>query len=252
MINAILLMAGDSSRFNKNKNSNINKNLYKFKDKEAFLYPLFSLTHNKNIFNIVIVTKENEIDLVKNIIKSNSSFLNKDNKLIHVIKGGLSRQESTFKALTYIRYNIHANENDLVLIHDAARIFLFNESIENSIKEFSLDKSLEATSLIKDSRDSLILDDGMIKYLNRDLIKIVLTPQVFKLEKIYKAHLNVNKLFTDDLSILLSYFINSNIKLIKDPNINIKLTLNEDLELINLLLNNDDFIRKLTNFDYNI
>lgn len=253
MTNVILLLAGDSTRFNCSTKNKINKNLIRINEKELFLYPLINLTHNKNIDNIVLVTKENEINLVKDIVFNNSPFLNNKLNNIYFIVGGKSRQESVFKALNFINKNFLDILDSLILVHDSARVLLFNESINLILNEFNLNTDLIGASLIKNISDSLITNiDNKLNYLDRDQVKFIVTPQVFKYKDLFNAHKETNKSFTDDLSLLLDFKKHANIKLITDPNINIKLTTQEDLELIKILLNNNNFISKLLKFDYNI
>ena len=65
-VSGILLIAGNSTRFN----GNTNKNLQEIDDKPIFLYSLDVFNSNKYIDNIFIVIKESEKETIGSVINN--------------------------------------------------------------------------------------------------------------------------------------------------------------------------------------
>ena len=63
-VTAIILVAGNSTRYGQNRN----KNFDKIQGKEVMLYSLEAFNKNDSIDNIIIGVKEEEIPIVKEII----------------------------------------------------------------------------------------------------------------------------------------------------------------------------------------
>ena len=101
----ILLAAGDSKRFN----SKTPKPFIKVAGKSLLEHSLIKFNKIKQVKKVVVV-----------INKKHSRFLNeiKSNNFSKIV-GGKTRQESTYKALQYIKKNRIKCTN--VLIHDSAR-----------------------------------------------------------------------------------------------------------------------------------
>ncbi len=101
----ILLAAGNSKRFS----HKIPKPFIKIAGKTILELSLIKFKNIKEIKNIIVVINKKHLKFVKNI---------KFKKFVKVI-GGETRQESTFKALKFIKRNkIKCSK---VLIHDSAR-----------------------------------------------------------------------------------------------------------------------------------
>ena len=122
-VTAIILAAGDSTRFGKKRN----KNFEKINGKTILSYSLRAFDKNKYIDDIILAIKEQELEEVKNIIKQENIIKN-----VKIICGGKTRNESVYNC-------IKAIDSDIVIIHDGARPIIkqdyINECIEN-INEF--------------------------------------------------------------------------------------------------------------------
>lgn len=229
MINAILLLAGSSERFN----SITPKQFIKIDGKELFLTPLFTFYKVEEIKNIVLVCQKERIDEVKSIVKK---YLDQNiyGKRIIYAEGGKTRQESSFNGLKAIEPLLNKNEDNYVLIHDAARV-LIDESIIK--KNIEIVKKHDAVTTFLPIYDSIIEtnETEIVKnYLNRDIIKQVQTPQSFKFDIIYKAHKKANKNYRDDASLI--YEEKLPIYLVEGNRLNFKITTKDDLELLKLIL----------------
>ena len=100
----ILLAAGDSSRFK----SNLPKPYQKIGEKTLIELSLNKIRQFKEFKKIVIVHNPTHIKFLKKINLKNISIIN----------GGKTRQQSTYKALNYLK---KCGSYDRVLIHDSAR-----------------------------------------------------------------------------------------------------------------------------------
>ncbi len=225
MTSAILLMAGDSLR----SESPIKKQFAKFNNKELFLYPLETFYSVEEISNIFLVGQKEDFDYINEVL-SNYNF---ENKEIYLLEGGSTRQKSVYNALKFI--NDHNIYTENVIIHDGARPLVSKKIILENLE--ALNNYLGTSTFLNES-DSLIAlnsKNEVENYLNREKIKKVQTPQAFKFDIIFQAHekymdVSVN----DDASLLLMEEIK--IKLINGSSLNFKVTSNEDLELLRLII----------------
>jgi len=209
MNSAIVLAGGKGERMQ----SETPKQFLLLNKKIILDYSINTLLKNKNIDEIVIVCHP---DWLKRINCNRTK----------VTIGGLTRTESVLKGLN--NCNSYC-EN--VIIHDSSRPFITNKLINKGLKLLS---SYDAAVPIIDIDDSLIQLKPKLKYLNRDNIKRVQTPQFFKYKKILAAHNFNKKSYTDDLSHLLNYFKDKSTisyKFFKGSKNNFKLTSKKDYNL---------------------
>jgi len=190
--NIVLVMAaGTGSR----AQSSIPKQFVKVKQKAIIAYVIENLCQIDNIDYIACVIAPECTDLYAEAIKD----LQKTpycSKILPVITGGTTRQESVFLGLKALK----SHHPDYVFIHDAARPNV-SEAIINSLIH-SLETSDAACPALP-MADSLRKKDGTI--IPRDDVYRVQTPQAFTYDKILAAHENVHHIkrhdFTDDIAI---------------------------------------------------
>jgi len=219
-VSGILLIAGNSTRFN----SNNNKNLERINNLPIFLYSLKVLDSNQYIDNIFLVVKEEEKDLISLELKSIEM-----SKEVFVIAGGATRQQSVFNALK-------ASNSDFVVIQDGARPMLKDEYINSSLSELV---NYAGTTIAVKSKDTIkIADDNdvVIETTKRQNTWIIQTPQCFDREVLLTAHVRQdgNPDITDDCMMLENE--GHKIKLIEGDYSNIKVTTKEDINIIKELI----------------
>jgi len=212
---ALLLLAGSSNRFH----DKTPKQFYLIKNKPLYYYPLKALNESKNIDEIIVLTLKDKIFEVFSFVKEN-----KLNKVKVVISGGNSRNESVRFGLNKIKEK--ANEDDIVLIHDAARAMLTSNDVDIAINET---KKKEATTFAIRSYDTLVKASNyqINQYLNRDEIFRIQTPQTFKFDLIFKAYQN-NKFTNDDTELV--FLLNKKVHLLKGSERLFKVTTKEDIK----------------------
>ena len=212
---AIILAAGQGERFG----TNLPKQFSLLNDKMIIDYSIETFETIKNINKIIIVTPE---EWVEKISKLHPKHL--------VIKGGTTRQESSFSALKKCPKN---TKN--VLIHDSARPFISKAIINKCLLSL---KNNSAVIVSKKSTDTIIrVKNGeIIKTEKREELFLNQTPQAFEYKTILNAHIKKTTITTDDFSLLK--INNIKCKIIEGPNYNIKITTKQDLKIAEALLHN--------------
>ena len=214
-ITAIIVAAGSGTRMGGVKN----KVFLELRGKTVIEHTLDTFKNCKEIDDIILVTRECDIELCK------------DFKDLKVIAGGKTRQESVYLGLC------EAKDADIVVIHDGARALISCEEIENAIDDA---KKYGASAVGVSSKDTLKMvdEDGFIvKTLNRETTYQIQTPQIFKKDEIKKAHEDAIKegfSGTDDCSLYEKYI--GKIKVTKGSYDNIKLTTPEDMVIAKNIL----------------
>ncbi|MCW3804448.1 2-C-methyl-D-erythritol 4-phosphate cytidylyltransferase [Plebeiibacterium marinum] len=134
--------------------------------------------------------------------------------------GGETRFESVRNGLESLK------EECLVGVHDGVRPFVSDQTLDNC---YGLALECDSAIPVVDAIESIrILDEGSSKAVDRDLYKMVQTPQVFKCSMLKKSYQEpYQKIFTDDASVF-EYF-GYPIFLAKGNRENIKLTTPMDL-----------------------
>lgn len=226
---AVLLMAGSSLRFN----GEVNKNFYEINEKPLFVYSLDVLYSHPLISRIIIVTKEDLVKSVKDIVDQNY------NDKIEIIVGGNTRAESVRKAIVLVK-------EDFVFIHDAARPLIQTIDIDNLILN-SL--TYKCGTLYHKIYDTIKLDNGMVSTINRDCLKAVSTPQFFHRDlfnKILIPNLPENQI-TDEIA-LFEHIIP--IAFVLESRNNLKVTTKEDLDYAIYLLTKNNTFKIGHSFDF--
>jgi len=214
-VSGIILVAGNSTRFGKNRN----KNFEIIKGKTILFYSLDAFDKNSYIDNIIIVAKETEIETVKNIIEKGQF-----NKNIDIILGGNTRKESVYNCIKTLN-------SDIVIIHDGARPAIKQEYINKCIEcmgEFS------GAAIGVKSKDTIKITDEnniVINTTNRSDTWIVQTPQCFEKEILLNMHEKyAYNDITDDCTLLEKD--NYKVKMLEGDYTNIKITTYEDINII--------------------
>ena len=208
----ILLAAGDSKRFN----SKIPKPFTKVGGKALLEHSLIKFNKVKQIKKIVVVINKKHSRFLKEI-KSNTF-----SKII----GGKTRQESTYKALRYIKKNRIKCTN--VLIHDSARpnfsLKLIKKIINTSRKNTVIPK-IPIHDALKES-----VSKEFLLNLPRENFFSTQTPQSFSFREILALHSRNKSLYKDDdLSLVQSL---RKVKFVDGEKNNFKITSQQDLLML--------------------
>ena len=164
---------------------------------------------------IVLVAHKDELEGLK------KQF---NNSKIELVLGGSTRQESVYNGLKQVM-------NDDVLIHDGARPYLKQASINELL--VCLNKS-KACLLMVGVKDTVkIVNNNLVsKTLDRSQLMLAQTPQAFKKDIILKAYQKAcleEFVATDDCSLVEHYQL-ANIQVVLGDYGNIKITTMEDIK----------------------
>ncbi len=201
---AIILAAGKSSRFV----NNTPKQYHYYKNDILINHSLKKLNEIKKIKKIFVTINPQNFKNYKNLIF-------KSKKIIFV-KGGKRRQDSVLNTLKIIKKKFSH-----VLIHDSARPDFPKKIIDKII--INLKKNNCVIPAIKTTDTTIV--DGKLK--DREKVRLLQTPQGFKLDELKKLHAKNSKLITDDSS--LFYLSNLKVKIITGNTENKKITYANDL-----------------------
>ena len=207
----VILAAGDSKRFK----SSIPKPFYKINDKTLLEHSFNAFKNFIKIKKTIVVYNKKHKKYLKNIKLKNSLK----------IAGGNTRQESTLKALKFIK-KMNCKK---ILIHDAARPNPSKRLINEIINKLNYNDAVVPVIKTNDATKR-VKKNFIFKNIKRDSLNFSQTPQGFNFSKIFKKHKkNSNHLFDDDSAL---FTINGEkVLVVKGSKANLKITDKEDLDI---------------------
>lgn len=219
-IGIIVVAAGNSSRM-----KGENKLLIKINGIEVIAKTLINCNNTKLVDYIVIVTREDMIDTVKEIVGKYNIF-----KVTDIVIGGETRQESVGNGL-----KVCPIDTDIIAIHDGARPFADEELITNTInlciKYDAAMPGVPVKETIKEVENNIIE-----KTPTRSKLFIAQTPQIFKYQdykKAFRVAVESKLDFTDDCQLIEN--IGKKVYVSSGSYKNIKITTQEDIILANAM-----------------
>lgn len=221
---ALIVAAGSSLRMG---NVDTPKQFINFEGKPLLIYSVDTFNKHNQIDAVVIVTSNDYIEQVNNWCKEY-----KLNKVKAIVSGGSTRQESVYNGLKAMKD--FAKDNDIVLIHDAARPLISEDIISNNI---SACEQYDAVTTVIKANDTIVHStegESINDVPKRKELYQSQTPQTFKYSLIMKAHESVaNSDATDDTQLVLS--LNRDVYLVLGDKRNFKVTTPEDLLILKAL-----------------
>ena len=218
MNSVVIVSAGRGSRMK----ADINKQFLKLQNKEVIAHTIDKFYNNENIGEIIVVVREDEAEFFKINIIEKYGYKN-----IKIAFGGNERQDSVYNGLKMVDENCK-----IVLIHDGARPFVNNETIDSAIESAKENKCVIVGVPVKDTIKVIDENNNVCDTPDRSTLWSIQTPQVFDYSLIMKAHEKAredNYYGTDD-SMLMEYF-GQKVKVVEGSYNNIKITTPEDLKI---------------------
>lgn len=206
-------------------NSSLPKQYIKVHGKELIAYTLEKFQNCEKVAKIIIPAQKDFFDILFKI-KSEYNLT----KLNKIVEGGKERQDSVLNALN----SITPDDNDLILVHDAARPLL-EESILNEAIETAKECGTALVAL--KAKDTIIKGTEFVgEYLNRNQIFQVQTPQVFSYKIFQKAIMSAkNEGFLGTDESILVHRASYKVKIVEGSSLNFKITTDSDLDLFRLI-----------------
>ena len=216
---AIIVASGSSTRMGEG----ISKQMILLDEIPVVARTIMAFDESEYINEIIVVAKEEEFYLYQEFQK-----LYKFKKLVRLVSGGKTRQESVKNGFSAISKN-----TKFVAIHDGARCLITSAQIEKvcaaAYKHGCATAATRAIDSVKISNGKNLFIDSSA---NREHVWLAQTPQVFKRE-IYELALKKadadHLIVTDDNSIVEN--LGCSIKLVETGRNNIKITTPEDIPL---------------------
>ena len=221
-MNSVVIVAGGSGS---RMGSEIPKQFMDINGKPLILWTIEKFRLYDRSMKIVVVLPENHLIIWQSIVEAHPDFTR-----VTVATGGATRYHSVIRGLAHIM------GNEIVGIHDAVRPLV---SVETICRCYEMAAKKDSAVPVLDMEDSLrILSGAGNEILDRNNVKRIQTPQVFKAEKLITAYeQGLESNFTDDASVYESYF--GTVQLVEGNRDNIKITYPEDLKIAEALLKKD-------------
>ena len=230
---AILLAAGSGSRM---RGIVEDKLLAKIAGKPVFQYSAEAFARAKNIEKVVVVYRDDEQKAALNHVFSQMDVLPYQ---VLWTRGGSERQDSVFNGLEAMTLS-----TDMVCIHDCARPMVSPAQINDLYNAALKDKAAVLAHRVVDTiKQTPARSRGRrripLKDVQRNRLWAMETPQAFKYDLIFEAYrevrLNGNTITDDTAAVALK---GARVTIVENPHPNIKVTVPQDLQLIEFLLNN--------------
>lgn len=234
---AIILAAGKGKRMK----SEVAKQFLEINGKPVLYYSL-SAFEKSPVDRIVLVTGESDMEYCRREIVEKYGF----QKVDQIVSGGRERYDSVWKGLQVVQ------DSDYVLIHDGARAFIDQKTIERCMQDVLISRACVAAVPVKDTikvADSRRLE---IETPDRSRLWSVQTPQVFEQSLIYEAYRRLAQdeksgtapSVTDD-TMVVKYYMGIAAHMVMSSYYNIKVTTPEDLVMGKAILDaeNPAFLR---------
>ncbi|OPJ65055.1 IspD/TarI family cytidylyltransferase [Clostridium oryzae] len=216
----VLLAGGKGTRMN----MDVPKQFLLLYGKPIIMHTIERLDTLKEVEDIVIVSPKQYFDKIDSMLKKFGI-----SKKYTLAEAGATRQESTYNGLLKV-------ENDIVIIHEAARPFVtakeFKAIIEDKRENITYGSDIPFTVL----RGTEYIE-GVLE--RKELVNIQL-PQKFNTAKIVEAHKRAREegqQFTEDASIFYEY-IGEKVAVLKGTEYNIKITKPIDLKIGEIIYKN--------------
>lgn len=216
----LIIAAGSSARMG--GNDKIFTHIF---ERPIISYSIQAMEDCADIGSIVLVLSRENLEKGRLLVECEGW-----SKVTSIVAGGRRRQDSVRLGLS------EAYKSHWTVIHDGARPCITPRILENSLIHASINGSAVAAVPVKDTikivNESLIVS----KTLDRKHLWAVQTPQVFATKALRHAHEKITEDVTDDASMMEA--LGEKVSLFQSEYSNIKVTTEEDIHLIELLMNN--------------
>jgi len=223
-IAAIVPAAGSGTRMKAKQE----KPFIKLSNRELIAYSLKVLDESPVIDEIVIATKQKNIQRLERLTKKEQF-----EKIRSIVEGGKTRAASVYNGLCSVSEDV-----DLVVIHDCARPFINKDIIKKTVSEAKRHGAALAAVLVKPTIKRSDKDNKFVKEtIDRKALWEAQTPQAFKKETLLKGYAKIKTSkanFTDDVSIVEA--IGQRAKIVPSSYSNIKITTEDDLSIAEAII----------------
>jgi 2-C-methyl-D-erythritol 4-phosphate cytidylyltransferase len=232
---AVVLAGGSGQRFG----GGLPKQLMSLAGRTVLEHSVAAFDRAPGVEEVVVVMAPGFTDQAESLLGA-ASF----GKLTRVIEGGVTRPDSTRRAIAALSAVSGPAEPDdpNVLFHDAARPLVGQQIIAACVREL---ESYQAIGVAVPCADTIVEVSGpvMAGLQRREVLQRCQTPQGFRLSVIRKAYQLADadpgfatSLATDDCGIVLRYLPGIPVAVVPGSERNIKITYPSDLTVAEALL----------------
>ena len=215
-VSAVIVSAGNSTRM-----GGINKQFLCIDNVPVVVRTICVFEKTEAINEIVVVTRESDIQDIKNIINKYGF-----KKVSDVVGGGATRQLSVYNGVINT-----SSKADFIAIHDGARPLVTENVICDTLHK-ALEFGAAATGVkVKDTVKQVDNNNIIVATPDREYLRLIQTPQIFN-KSLYLDAVNTvenSRDFTDDCMLIEAY--GKKVKFVDGDYENIKITTPEDVEL---------------------
>ena len=214
---AVIFAGGSGLRMNTKSRP---KQFLELNGKPIIIYTLELFDNHPQIDGIVVVCIESWIPFLEKMLKKFEI-----NKVVRIIPGGATAQESTLKGLFAAEEYAGDDKDAIVLIHDGVRPLITEETITDNIKKV---KEVGSCITVIPATETFVVkqEDGLLSIPNRANCMLARAPQSFYLKEILKVHRHniagENKAYIDSCSMMSAY--GYKLGIVEGPVENIKIT----------------------------
>lgn len=222
----IILAAGDSTRMKK-----INKIFYLIKRKPLIFYTISIFEKHPAINRIILVGKKVDFKKFSNLIKKY-----RFKKIVALVEGGKTRQESAFNGLKEAEKS-DAKSGDIILFHNGCNPLVSKAEVFKIIKATKKNKAAVLAQPARDTIKKADINEFVEKTIPRESIYLAQTPQGIEFNlarRAFKKAIADNFQGTDDVTLVEK--LGEKVKIVPTNSKNIKTTYPEDLALLKNLL----------------
>ena len=180
----VIFAGGSGKRMNTKSRP---KQFLEYNGKPIIVYTLELFDNHPMIDGIVVACVEEWISFLEKQLKKFEI-----NKVMKIVKGGNSGQESIFNGLIAVEDNTKDVSDTVVLIHDGVRPLITEETITDNINTVR-EKGNCITCIPATETFIVKQEDGSLEIPTRDNSLIARAPQSFYLKDIISAHRQAQK-----------------------------------------------------------
>ncbi|MGH1376926.1 MAG: bifunctional 2-C-methyl-D-erythritol 4-phosphate cytidylyltransferase/2-C-methyl-D-erythritol 2,4-cyclodiphosphate synthase [Alphaproteobacteria bacterium] len=166
---------------------------------------------------------------------------------ISICHGGKERKDSVLNGLNALP---DIGDDDVVLIHDAARPFVKTHDIQRLLDSMHTQQAATLAHRIVDTLRYADQNENAENTVNRENLWAVQTPQAFHYKTLRDAHAQADGDYTDDTALVSAAGVS--VKFIESSSGNFKITTTDDLNKARLIMKNEIKTETRTGLGYDV